>query len=327
MNEQFNVQGNNPEVLHINKKNKKFKKVLLISIAVILTITIAVFAMIPLLIMNNMVNMHVNHSEIYTPEKYGLTANKLTLTTSDGLKIAASEVETPSPKAIVIFLSGIQNPSVTIFYGHSALLKDNGYASILCELRAHGESDGDMICAGYKEYLDVKAVVDYIKSQDKYKDTPIVIYGLSMGGTVAINSMGQIPEIDGLISMSAFSSWEDVFNDSMENMGVPKIVCTIEKPFVILATGFKYGFNNLQIVPKNEIKKLGNRPALLYHSKGDTQIPYVSFERIMKNATGKIDTWVKEGDNHIPIESFENPKEDKEYSNILINFLDSNFDK
>jgi uncharacterized protein len=30
-------------------------------------------------------------------------------------------------------------------------------------MRAHGESEGDMICLGYKEYLDTKAIVKHIK--------------------------------------------------------------------------------------------------------------------------------------------------------------------
>lgn len=39
-------------------------------------------------------------------------------------------------------------------------------------MRAHGESDGDVICVGYKEHLDVRAVVDYIKANDRYNDVP-----------------------------------------------------------------------------------------------------------------------------------------------------------
>lgn len=331
MNEQINIHNDNSQNIKIaikpNKKHKKVKKILLIIFAILLILTIAIFSAIPPLIMNGMVNMHVNFSETYTAKQFGIISNNLKLSASDGLKIAAYEVSTPSPKAVVIFLSGIQNPSVTAFFGHSALLEKNGYASILCEMRAHGESDGKVICVGYKEYLDVKAVVDYIKSNDKYRNIPIVVYGLSMGGAVAINSIGEIPEIDGLISMSAFSSWEDVFIDNMANMGMPKIICFIEKPFVKLYTGFKYGFNNTNISPKNEIAKLGDRPALIYHSKGDSQIPYSSFERIIKNTTGKVKTWVKEGDHHFPTEDFEKPQEDKEYSQLIIGFLDSHFVK
>jgi len=327
MNEQTIIPANQDDEKNLNtkKKSRKLKKILKIIFFSLLILIIIALSAIPPLILNDMVNKHVNFKKTYDAEQYGISSNKLKLTTSDGLNIVAYEVTTDSAKAIVIFLSGIQNPSVTAFFGHSAMLKDNGYASILCEMRAHGESDGDVICAGYKEYLDVKAVVEYIKSNEKYNKVPIVIYGLSMGGAVAINAAGEIPEIDGLISMSAFSSWEDVFADNMLNMGAPEFICSIERPFVKLYIGFKYGFKNINICPKNEIKKLGDRPALIFHSKEDSQIPYQSFERINKNTQGTVETWTKDGDYHFPTEALENPQEDIEYSKRIMDFLDKHF--
>lgn len=59
----------------------------------------------------------------------------------------------------------------------------------------------------------------------------------------------------------------------------------------------------------------------------DSQIPYSSFERITKNASGNVDIWVKNGDYHFPTENFEKPEEDVEYSKEIINFLDSNYAK
>ena len=330
MNEHIDIQnGNSQKTItdyKTNRKHKKLKRVIVV-LSICLALFIAVFSAIPPLVMGDMINSHINFKTTYSADQFGITSGNMKLTTSDGLKIAAYEVFKPSPKAVVIFLSGIQNPSVTAFFGHAALLQKNGYASILCEMRAHGESEGDVICVGYKEYLDVKAVVEYIKSNDKYKNVPVVVYGFSMGGAAAINAVGEIPEIDGLVSMSAFSSWEDTFCDNMANMGMPKFICDVEKPFVKIYSGFKYGFNSINISPKNEIKKLGDRPALLYHSKEDSQIPFSSFERIIKNAPEEVETWVKDGDFHFPTVSFDRPEDDTEYSKLLISFLDRHFAK
>lgn len=307
------------------RKNRKLKKVLFIIFLVLIISFIATLALIPHFVMGEVINSHVDFKKVYSSDEFEVKSRKLSLTTSDGLKLAAYEIDRYAPKAVVIFLSGIQNPSVTSFYGHAIVLRNNGYASILCEMRAHGESEGDIISFGYKEHLDVKAVVDYIKKQDKYKDTPIVVYGLSMGGAVAINAIGEIPEIDGLISMSAFSSFEDVFYDSMINMGMPKLFCALEKPFVKLYAGYKFGFSNIDINPKNQIKKLGDRPALVFHSKEDSQVPYSSYERIMKNTSGKIETWVKDGDYHIPTDSLLDPILDADYIGHIMGFLDKHF--
>lgn len=73
-----------------------------------------------------MLNRHINFKKTYSASEFGIESNDIKLTTSDGLKIAAYEVFQPSPKAVVIFLSGIENPSVTAFFGHAAMLKKMG---------------------------------------------------------------------------------------------------------------------------------------------------------------------------------------------------------
>jgi len=306
---------------------RKIKKIAIIFLVVILITFITILAITPHLVMGEGLNNHVNFNKIYTAEEFGISSKKLLLTTSDGLDIAAYEVYTPYPKAVVIFISGIHNPSVTAFYGHSKMLKDNGYGSILMEMRAHGESEGDVVSLGYKEYLDTQAVVDYIKSDQRYTGVPIVVYGVSMGGATAINSIGKIPEIDGLISMSAYASFEDMFSDNMLMMGVPKFYTSIQKPFVNLYANIKYGLGSSHISPKEQIKNLGDRPALIIHSKGDLQVPYGNFDRIIEVAPSHVETWVREGDLHFIVEhdNFIHPQKDNEYAKRIIEFLDDHF--
>ena len=50
-------------------------------------------------------------------------------------------------------------------------------------------------------------------------------------------------DIDGLISLSAYSNWADVFCDNMVELGVPKFIAELEKPFVWIYLYFNYGNN------------------------------------------------------------------------------------
>lgn len=309
------------------KKKASLKKIIIIIVSLIFVIIIGIFAAIPPMIMSSMVNSHMD-VEVIAANEYGIEAEPLKLTTEDELSIASWKVEAENPKAIVILLSGIQNPSVTAFWGYSKMLMDHGYSSLLIEMRAHGDSEGDRVSLGMDEYLDVKAGVEYIKSDARYENVPIIVWGTSMGGTTAINSIGEIGEIDGLISCSAYSSWQDVFCDNMVNMGMPRFVAEMEKPFVTLYLGFAYGFSKLTINPLSEIQKLNGRPAFIAHSKEDSQVPYASFERIIEKAKGQnVQEFVREGDEHFIIyeEYFEDPIEDKEFSTAVLEFLDSNF--
>ncbi len=177
-------------------------------------IFLTIFILLPYFALPMFLNRHVNYlgyvtndfplQDIYQAKDFNLKDNQMYLRTEDGLKIWASEITTTHPKAVIIYLSGIVQPSVTYFYGHAKIMQDNGYASILLDVRGHGKSDGNRICLGYDEVKDVQAVVDYINSQEKYKDAPIVVQGASMGGAIAVNSFGQLISFFPLKSPSSY---------------------------------------------------------------------------------------------------------------------------
>jgi predicted acyl esterase len=305
-------------------QKKKRMTIFLITLSIFLLL--AVFRIVlPFIVINKMVNMHVDFKEVYRAEDFGIEADHFFVTTDDGLKISAYDVKADNPAAVIVCLSGIHNPSATAYLGHAKLFREHGFATIFFDMRAHGESEGDVVCLGYKEYLDTKAIVKYIKAKPQYRDVPIVVMGLSLGASTAIISAGEIPEIDGLISLSAFSSWEDIFYDKMTTY-TTRFFARLEKPFVIFSTTVKYKVNSSMITPVNEIKKLGTRPALLMHSKEDTQVPYVNFERIIEQAPAQVETFTREGDLHsIILGRFTEPEKDAEYSSVLIGFLERNF--
>ena len=305
--------------------HKRIKKIILGITVGFLVLLTAFRISLPFLIINKMVNMHVNFTEVWRAEDFNIKADHFFVKTDDGLNISAYEVKVDNPRAIIVCLSGIHYPSATAYIGHAKLFRDHDYATIFFDMRAHGESDGDMICMGYKEYLDTKAIVKYIETKPEYQDVPIVVMGLSLGASTAIISAGEIPEIDGLISLSAFSSWEDIFYDKMLAY-TPGFFAKLERPFVTFSVRAKYKVNSKLISPKNEITKLGSRPALLMHSKGDSEVPFVNIERIIDKAPSHVETFIREGDLHLIVHGkFTEPEKDAEYSAVLIGFLEKNF--
>jgi hypothetical protein len=145
-----------------------------------------------------------------------------------------------------------------------------------------------------------------------------------MGAATAINSTGRISDIDGLISLSSYSSWERVFYDGMAAF-IPKIIADIERPFISMVSFLKFGTNSCSIKPKKEIVKLENRPALLMHSKNDSQIPYRNFEILLKHAPPHVETFIRDGDLHFMTEYLDYPENDKEYSEKIIQFINKHF--
>ena len=292
-------------------------------LAVIVLVAVVILAAIPPLVTRSMTHMHVAFDRVWSAEEFGLTAERIVLRTADGLDVVAYGVHADAPKAVAIFLSGTHNPSVTAFFGHAAMLHEHGYASLLLEMRAHGESQGERIGLGFEEYLDVQAAVTHLAGRPEYDGVPIVAYGVSLGGATAINAMGRTPAIDAVVSLAAFSSWSDVFVDSM---GLPEPLARLQRPFVDLYTGLTYGFDRRDVTPKAQIRHLGDRPALLMHAREDAQVPVASFERLVANAPAHVETWLREGDAHLVVAgSFLRPADDAAYTERVLGFLERHF--
>ena len=279
----------------------------------------------PALLFHMMLDKHVDYNNIYDARDWDLpTPDTLTLLTQDSVVIVALESRPDSAKAVVICLSGIENPSVTAFWGHVREFNKRGIAAILPDLRAHGLSSGERIAMGWEEFRDVAAVTDYIEANYP-AETPVTILGLSMGAAVAINSIGCNERIDGIVSISGYSSVEDALTDQIQNyIGV--LACPF-KPFFSLTAWIKYGVNPWKTRPESAIAKLNGRPALLMHSKEDSQIPFKSFERLTKAAAEaqqhQVQLLTKEGDNHMFCDRYGDPAADSTYFATVMGFIES----
>ena len=92
-------------------------------------------------------------------------------------------------------------------------------------------------------------------------------------------------------------------------------------PFVAVVTRLRFG-KMADITPRNEIKRLGNRPALLVQSVGDKLVPYGNFVELVA-AAPQVQRWVLKGDNHCIIDDFAHPQNSEQYCKRIIEFLNS----
>lgn len=314
--------------------NKRFKKIAARATIVFTAIFILILLAVPPIVVHFTTYGHVDYGVIedhplqkmYTASDFDLTSNDMMLTTQDNYSVWVSEVSAENPKAVIIYLSGIRQPSVTYFYGHAKWMQENGYASFLLEVRGHGHSSGDRVCLGYEEVNDVRAVVDYIKQQDCYTDVPIVIHGVSMGGSIAVNAFGQIDDIAGLIAMSVYSSFEDVMVETMRQYHIPGFICEIEKPLIRLSLRAVFGNKVDELKPIKQVENIGERPALFIASANDTEVLPDNMERLLEAAPSQCEGWLRDSDHvgHFIVmnHDIENVDQDSEYCEKILSFLE-----
>lgn len=277
----------------------------------------------PAVLLHLFCDKHVTYHRVYRAEEAGLPdPDTLWLTTADGFRIHTLEVRPEGEvKGAVICISGIENPSVTAFYGHAREFREIGLTTLMPDLRGHGNSDGDRICLAYNETADIKAITEYVKAT--YADIPVIVMGLSMGGAVAIRSFGENDDIDALITLSAYSSMQDFMGWHFGRFITP-VLAYPAKLTTALYAGFKFGVNGFKATPLEAIGNLHGRPALMMQSRDDSQVPFICFEKLTEKAATVSDdlrTYVVDGDEHFITGSFGMPEEDEAYNSVLMEFV------
>lgn len=307
----------------------KRKKVIVIISIILVFLMMATLILIPFGVMPMFLGQRYEQKQ-HEAIEYNIEAEHITLVTDDGLKLAAWRTHAEQAKGTVILLSGIQNPSVTAFFGYARMFAEIGWDSLLIEMRARSLSEGEEIGFGMTEWRDVKAGADFLSADASAKELPIVAMGTSMGAGTVIIAAGEVPRIDAVISASAFSTWPDLFVDNMSMTGIPQIIGIMDIPFLQMYMGFHFGFDTLAYSPENGIAKLGARPILMMHSTGDTQVPYREYEKLLAKAKKHnihVTTFLRKGDEHFICyeKYFKNPSEDIEFSQAIMSFLNTEF--
>jgi len=302
----------------------------LITTAVIMAVVLAILIAIPVFVMSLFLGQRFYQPQ-YNPAAFGISSEiteHINLATGDGLTLAAWRTysNTDTPHGTVIIISGLQMPSVTAFFGYANMLAMHGWDTLLIEKRARSLSEGEGIGFGITEWLDVKAGVDFLTADARVGELPIVTMGTSAGGATVLVAAGEIPRIDGVIAISAYSNFVDLYIDSMSMMGLPWFLGTITSPFMRLRMGLHFGFDAARYTPANGIVKLGQRPVLLMHSTEDWQVPFSHFNTLYRLAGENeinITTFVREGDWHFVCYDryVSNPIHDVEFASAVLGWL------
>ena len=305
---------------------KTWKKRTLIITAAVAGLAVLALAAAPVFVLPMFLGQRYEQTQ-HDPAEFGVTAEPLTLTTDDGLRLAAWYVAAEAPetaKGTVILLSGIQSPSVTAFFGYAKLFAGHGYNTLLVEMRARSLSEGEEIGFGMTEWRDVKAAAEYLADEG----LPLIAMGTSMGAGTVIVAAAEVEAIDAVIAASPPSSVADMFTSYIQMMGLPYWVGVLETPFANLHLGLHFGFDALQYMPLNAVEKLGNRPLLLMQSTKDSQVFFWEHEKLLAQAQKSgvpVQTFIREGDNHFICyeKYFYMPWKDTEFADTLLEFLDN----
>lgn len=196
-----------------------------------------------------------------TPDEEGIDHEKVEIKTNDGETLKGFFLPAPVPtKKTVIFLNGQG-------YNASMLLKEKKFEKLQSEVpvnvlivdyRGFGESTGSATPQGVVN--DAVSMYDYLVSEKHLTPNDISIFGVSLGGAVAIE-LANKREVDTLIVQSSFTTVEDVADDKL-----PKVIPAFLR-------GLLKGITQSEFNSRESIKNVKAKKVIISHGTDDDVIP------------------------------------------------------
>lgn len=196
-----------------------------------------------------------------TPADFGLAFDDLTLTTSDGVAIAAWYIPQPEARGSVLFCHGNAGNIADRIHTIKALHR-LGLNVLIFDYRGYGRSEGKPTEKG--TYLDAEAAWRYLTETREESPDRVVLFGRSLGGAVAIELAGRHAP-GALVVESTFTSLVDV-----GRLHYPLL------PVSLLVT---YRYESIDKVPNITC------PKLFIHGQDDTLIPLENGRKLFSAAT------------------------------------------
>lgn len=234
----------------------------------------------------------------------GVPFQEITLTTRDGLKLAAWY--TPSQNGAVILVAhGWASQRQPAFH---ELFARHAYGVISWDFRAHGQSEGNVTTFGLHEALDVEAALDFALTQAGSHH--VGAWGGSMGGAATILAAADRPEIEAVIIDSTYPSLRDEFYKAIDQPGL--------RALIALTAWFETGLRPEDLRPIDEIGRISPRPVLLIQGEADQSVPADSAQRLYAAAGEPRQLWSEAGVRHLQMFS-DYPQE---YERRVMEFFD-----
>lgn len=208
-------------------------------------------------------------SEQRQVETYSKDFKRMAIESNDGLKLAGLYMRTEKKpmKGSVILIHGIRS-SKEYLLPIAQWLNEKGYNALLIDQRAHGDSEGKYCSFGFQEKQDVYLWVDKLMSTEEVTG-PIGIWGQSLGGAVALQSMANDERIKFGIIESAFSDFESIVHDYFELfLGFD---CPFITDYLIWRAGQVASFDPELVVPAEAARQI-HQPIIMVHGERDNRI-------------------------------------------------------
>src|SRR5438067_8358965 len=206
------------------------------------------------------------------PGDYGLKVETVTISADDGVRLAAWLLPRAGAPALVL-LHGYPAEKADLLPIAAALAPR--FTVLLLDQRYFGQSGGRATTLGFRERRDLRRGIDFLAARGF---TEVGVFGLSLGGAVALLAAAEDPRIR---AVAAYAPFADLRSLGYELYGW---LWYLKYPFVGLLRGWSvlfFGHDITAVSPERAAAGI-SVPVLLVASREDEQIPFAHAERLRR---------------------------------------------
>ena len=215
------------------------------------------------------------------PGSYGLDYKDVRFSArGDDIEIAAWFIPNKGTDKAVILVHGRDASKQNAISGNLPKLgvdiHESGFAVLMIDLRAHGDSEGARYSFGVYERRDVLGAVDWLIDQG-FSPGQIGVLGISLGGGATIGATAEEKAVGALVVDSTFADLNPLIQLKWEDeSGLPMFFL----PGVFLMNQIMYGYDMQDVKPVNEIVDIAPRPILILHCTTDKEVDVSHAEQL-----------------------------------------------
>src|SRR5437773_11624592 len=204
------------------------------------------------------------------PRDFGLAVEDVTITTDDGLKLAAWLVPRPGAPAVIL-LHGYPADRADMLPIAAGLA--SRFTVLLLDQRYFGRSEGRLTTLGFKERRDLGRALDFLATRGV---GAVGVFGFSLGGAVALLAAAEDPRIRAVSAYAPFAA-RRLLGTVLSAWCGP-----LKYPLVGMTRVWSRLFVGDDITRPAPVEAAATLtvPVLLVASRADEQIPFAHAERL-----------------------------------------------
>ncbi len=241
-----------------------------------------------------------------------LAVESVNFPSKSGSTISGWLVAGATNRGVVILQHGVRGDKSSLVE-RARFLSQAGYAVLLFDFQAHGESPGNVITFGFLESKDSQAAVEFVKN--KFPGKPVGVIGISLGAAAA--ALADPPlEVKALVLEMMYSTVETATKDRIEIRLGP--LGRYLSPLLTTQIPFRAGCAVESLNPLGAVAKI-TVPKLFLAGTLDRETKFTEAKAIFENAAEPKNFIVFEGARHQDLHRFSPDF----YQKTILDFLDT----